>query len=991
MTVMRRCAVVLAGVLGAALLPLSAVVPQDAPVPVKDAAGKVTLPEGFRATLFAGEPDVVQPIAFALDDRGRLWVAECLSYPHWHNDPKDGRDRILIFEDTDGDGKFDKRTVFADKLANVSGLQVGFGGVWVCATPNLLFIPDRDGDDVPDGPPQVLLDGWSLKAQHNVFNALTWGPDGWLYGCNGILATSYVGTPGTPVDQRVPLNCGVWRYHPVKKHFEVVANGTTNPWGLDFDDYGEMFITNCVIEHLFHVVPGAHFKRMYGEDFNPHLYGLLSGCADHLHWAGGPWQESRGGHGAHSDAGGGHAHAGAMVYLGDNWPARYRNGLFTCNIHGNRVNHDLLEPFGSSYRARHGKDFLFANDPWFRGLALQYGPDGGVYIADWCDTGECHNYEVAHTTSGRIYKVTYGQAKHQPEDLARLSDRELVDRQLHANDWHVRHARRLLQERAAAGKLDPQVHPQLTKVLRDHPDVTRKLRALWALYAIGAVDEAQLDSPEEHVRAWTVRLSLEATGPSPRLLAKLTDLARSDPSPLVRMYLASGLQRIPPAQRWALAEQLLAHQEDAQDVYIPLMLWYGVEPLAAADPVRAEALLLKTRIPLLREYLARRITSLGVTKASFDGLITQLGKHDDPPVHRDVLRGMQAALAGMRDAPMPVGWKDTYPVLLASPLTEVRERCLGLAVLFGDDRAWALLRQTVLDAKQPAASRQFALKTMIFKQRPDVVPLLQQMLDDPDLRASAVRGLAGFENAQTPALLLKHYPAWGEGEKADALQTLAARPSFALALLDAVAGKQVPRADVSAFTVRQMLALKNPQVTNRVEQVWGKVRPPGKERAAAIARYKAALTPETLKKADLANGRALYAKHCGSCHRMFGEGGDIGPELTGSQRANLDYVLENVLDPSAVVPREYQVSIVTTAGGRVLTGIIKSETPQAITVQTQNEQVIVPKDEIESRAASPLSMMPEGLLDPLRMDEVRDLVAYLASPVQVPLPGQGKK
>src|SRR5687768_17291558 len=224
---------------------------QDKPLPAADAPKKMTLPDGFRATLFAGEPDVVQPIAFTFDDRGRLWVVECLSYPHWIKG-KEGRDRVTILEDADGDGRIDKRTVFWDRGTNLSGIQLGFGGVWLCATPNLQFLPDRDGDDRPDGPPENLLDGWNIdKAQHNVFNGLEWGPDGWLYGCNGIQSASRVGKPGTPDDKRVPINCGVWRYHPTQRVFEAVAHGTTNPWGLDFDDYGEMFVTNCVIDHLF--------------------------------------------------------------------------------------------------------------------------------------------------------------------------------------------------------------------------------------------------------------------------------------------------------------------------------------------------------------------------------------------------------------------------------------------------------------------------------------------------------------------------------------------------------------------------------------------------------------------------------------------------------------------------------------------------------------------------------------------------------------------
>jgi putative membrane-bound dehydrogenase-like protein len=583
---------------------------RDTPEPPERAVTRMKLPPGFRAELVAGEPQLIKPIAMTTDDRGRLWVVESHSYPHWLKDGKEGRDRILLFERR-ADGRYAGK-VFWDRGTNLSGIALGFGGVWLCATPNLLFIPVRPGADRPAGPPRVVLDGWSLEAKHNVFNGLRWGPDGWLYGCNGITATSHVGKPGTPKAARVPLNCGVWRYHPTRGTFEVFAWGTTNPWGLDFDDHGEMFITNCVIKHLFHVVPGAHFVRMFGQDLNPHCYGLLESCADHIHWGGGDWTSSRGGKGAHSTAGGGHAHAGALVYLGDNWPDAYRDRIFMCNLHGNRVNMDVLVRRGSGYVARHGADFLLVDDPWFRGLALLCGPDGGVFVSDWHDTGEGHNYDKVYP-AGRVFKVSHGKPAAVVVDLAKASDERLVALQLHKNDWWVRHARRLLQERAPTGKLGKGVPGALRKMLAEQPAVTRKLRALWALHAVGALDEralaALLVSPHEAMRAWAVRLLAEGRV-SAATAERLAQMGKEEKSARVRLALASALQRLPAAQRWPITEALAGHAEDAADAYLPLMIWYGIEAVVPAEPQRAAALLLKARIPLVRQYVARRLAAL---------------------------------------------------------------------------------------------------------------------------------------------------------------------------------------------------------------------------------------------------------------------------------------------------------------------------------------------------------------------------------------------
>ncbi|MBM3876663.1 MAG: hypothetical protein FJ386_08100 [Verrucomicrobia bacterium] len=632
--------------------------PGDAPPSPQESLAKITLPPGFRAQLFAAEPDVMQPIAIEFDDRGRLWVAENYAYPQWNKTngvSNSTPDRILILNDRDGDGRFDERKVFFDKGRLITSVLPGFGGVWVLSLPELLFFPDANGDDIPDGPPVVHLDGWTPNARHNFVNGLAWGPDGWLYGRHGITTNSFVGKPGAPDSERVLLNCSIWRYHPVTRKFEVVCRGTTNPWGLDWDENGQAFFSNNVIGHFWHVIPGAYYKRMFGEHFNPHLYELMESCSDHLHWSGAKWQDSRTG-AEHASLGGGHSHCGLMIYLGDNFPREWRGRPFIGNIHGNRTLFDTIERKGSGYAAKHGGNFLMANDPWFRSTAQYYGPDGGVFVTDWSDLGECHDHDGSHRSSGRIYKITYGTPKPVRNlDLAKQSDADLIKLLTHANEWQRRHAQRLLQERAAAGKLAKATSAALLKSLNNAASRHDRLRALWACWVTGAIakDEAGklLASKDEHERWWAVRLltedeashfssahpspALRAPSPlvgrgervgvrgdsealavgagsltlPPSLLLKFTAMAKDDPSPFVRLGLASALQRLKLADRWPIAEALLSHAGDATDKDLPLLTWYGIEPAVAADPAKAALLLAKCQVPQVRQFITRRLAA----------------------------------------------------------------------------------------------------------------------------------------------------------------------------------------------------------------------------------------------------------------------------------------------------------------------------------------------------------------------------------------------
>ena len=1064
-----------------------------------EAAAAMTVPEGFKVQLSAGEPLVHQPIAFTIDSRGRLWVAEAHTYPNRAKEGE-GKDKIIILEDTDGDGTFEKRTVFIEGLNLVSGLELGFGGVWVGAAPYLMFIPDRDGDDVPDGvaregekarqgdkererrgdnenkpslslsaspplafpkdvPPgaTVLLDGFGWQDTHETLNAFIWGPDGWLYGCHGVFTHSKVGKPGTKDEDRQGLNAGVWRYHPTKHLFEVFAHGTSNPWGVDFDDHGQAFITACVIPHLWHMVQGGRYQRQGGQHFNPYTFEDIKTIADHLHYVGRLQDHAWWGHEPHAPtdtlaAGGGHAHAGAMIYLGDNFPPQYRNQIFMHNVHGNRVNVCRFDRAGSGFVGRRAPDFLIANDHWFRGINLKTGPDGSVYLIDWYDKNACHrtNPEIWDRTNGRIYNVKYGspvaprqearsgdqlsagkdanssQNANEPSrlvsrsDTATLSDAELIQLHSHSNEWQVRMARRLLQERAAFGKLDAATPGLLRKArMANEKGAPGTLRLLWTLHAIGAITEEdrlshlgtiveraarpprgnkkkaapKAAAPETQkslkvidpfVTGWAIQLELEDGVVSPAFLQQMLELANDDATPVVRLSLASALQRLPLEQRWELAEALLTHGEDAKDHNLPLVMWYGIEPLVVADPAKAISLAKASKIEKVSRFIVRRATA---TNETINAPVEWLASATDVATQQMLLDEMRLALEGRVNVPQPDAWTPAYDKLLKSDDGAVREKADQLAVAFGDKRILPRMRTVLADAKQPVEQRMKALDLLVKGRDTESAPALRAALSEATLRGPAIRALATFDDAATSPAILALYAKLNDAEKRDAINTLVARPGSAGKLFDAIEKGDVPRTDVHAYHVQQLLGFKDEALAKRITSVWGEIRATAKDKLELIAKQKTVLTASRLKTADLSNGRRLFTKTCAACHILFGEGGKIGPDITGSNRANLDYVLENVLDPSAIVGKDYRMTILALNDGRVVQGLVQKETDSAVTLRTINDTVVVAKSDIEERKLSELSLMPEGQLNQLTPDEQRDLIAYLGTPAQVSIRG----
>lgn len=956
--------------------------------PPAEALAKIKAPPGFHVSVFASEPDVQNPIAMTFDERGRLWVAENYTYAEkgvgWEMRL---RDRVVVFEDTKHTGHFDKRTVFWDGAQKLTSVEVGFGGVWLLCAPKLLFIPDRNGDLVPDGPPETVLDGWNdFEVGHNIVNGLKWGPDGWLYGRHGIQANSYVGKPGAPASERTKLSCCIWRYHPTRHVFEVVCQGTTNPWGMDWNDVGQAFFINTVIGHLWHVIPGAHYKRMYGEDFDPHVYELIDQHADHYHWDHSmSWTESRP-KGKSADLGGGHAHAGLMIYQGDNWPEQYRNTLFTINLHGLRLNNDVLERSGSGYVGKHTNDFLFFNDAWFRGIDLMTGPDGGVYIADWCDMGECHEEDGVHRTSGRIYKVFYGVPHAPPAfDLGKDADEELAQLQLSDNVWYARQARRLLQERAAAGKDLSAVHASLLKIFNEQTDIPKKLRAMWALATSGGAPASwlmkELDDKDENVRVWAIRFLTDEGAPDQEARKKFVWMAAHDKSGLVRLALASALQRIPAAERGVLARALIAHDEDTSDHNLPLMLWYGIEPMDNADPVGFARLEWQTKISLLRTFISRRVTEdIERRPEVVNDLLRTVARKAPVEQQFDVLEGMCQALRGWRKAPKPASWVDSARLFLANDDARLHDRVTELGAVFGDGRALDELRRVVMDDTTAPEQRRISLQFLIENRPTNLLSIILPLLSDRIMAKTAVQGLATFKDPGLADQLIAEYQHFRPDVRPDVIATLTSRASFAKALLNAVADKKIERHDITAFDARQIHNLGDPKLDEELVKVWGEFHTSSEEKERQMAAWEAKLTPERLKAANLQHGHQVFVKTCAVCHRLYGEGAFIGPDLTGSGRTDLRYLLENVVDPSAVVAADYKMCVVETKDDRVLSGIIGGQNERTVTMQTANTKVILQRDEVQSITPSALSMMPEGLLDSLTPDEARDLVAYLMTP-----------
>ena len=1029
-----------------------------------DVAAAAKLPEGFRMQVAAAEPLVQQPIAMAWDMKGRLWIAENNTYAESAKRlDLDLNDRIVILEDTDKDGAFDKRTIFHDKLKQLTSIEVIDGGVFALAPPNLYFFPDTNRDDATDGIPQILVSGFNTNIRHNFANGLRFGPDGWLYGRHGILGASDVivqdrmstdlaGYPTRPADRPLPrfpppgglaipgtialtpgmstvvpptrLTCGVWRYHPQSQVIEMVCEGTTNPWGMDWDAHGNLFFINTVIGHLWHAIPGSHLQRMYGEDSDPYAYELLPHIADHVHWdsKGEDWRETRKGppSSGTDQAGGGHAHSGMMIYQAEQWPSEYRNHLFTLNLHGRRINRERLDRVGSGFVGRHQPDMVFWSDPWFRGIELSTAPDGTVYVLDWSDIGECHEDDGVHRTSGRIYRIAHESPISEdtlrslfPSEVlagkqsskALISHSNCVKILQHPNIWYARELWKGLQFNRLSLDENKELYDLALRPKKLQGDsapttvdpITLQLRALWTLHASNRLREDHLfrilqTKQHESVHAWAIRLIADrldymAEAKQTEAEAEIVDMLASKPiteiSPLVRLYTAALLPKFT-NQQWRIAGMLIKSEDLASDRDFPLVFWYGTKNLLADNPMRASRMAAESLIPKVNELYMRRFAAEGKdAEEATSFLVSNAGQRDNAAWHAAAVNGLWEALRGRTRIAEPTAWKQLAVRAAAHPDLEIREKGILLRAVFGGNDSSQALIEVAESSQSTPSSRRAAIESLGRIDDASAREVLWHMVGDPNLGGIAAESLGTNLSADDANRLLGMYADAPSASKSGIIIAMGKRRDSLPILLDAIDRKIIPSTNIDAATWRQFALLADSDLLNRAKTINPAIGVTA-DQERTIQEWEQLFNSDRLVRADASNGRARWNKLCSQCHKLFGEGGANGPELTGAQRSNLRYWLENVLFPSAIVAENYRVTAFQTADGRVVTGVPLAETEDAITIQTATEKVTLEKPEIVQRKSSSLSLMPSGILDPLSEQERADLLKYLMSPVQVP-------
>ncbi|NIP92788.1 MAG: c-type cytochrome, partial [Akkermansiaceae bacterium] len=901
------------------------------PTPAAEAVTGFKTGTGLAVDLVLAEPLVRQPLFIDFDERGRMWVVQYIQYPNpaglkvltWDKHLRKvfdqvpppppfvkpehrkfiGKDKITIHEDTDGDGVYDKHKTFAEGLNMVTSLAHGKDGVWVLHPPYLLFYPDKNRDDVPDSDPVIHLSGFNLEDTHSISNSLKFGPDGWLYGCTGSTVTARV---RVHLDEKAPrypfLGQNIWRYHPTLHEFELFAEGGWNNFGVDFDAKGRLYSgTNGNLQAV-HFVQGGYYQKGFGKHgphTNPYAFG---------HFYGMPIE-------------------GEKIRLVHQW-IRYESGAIPSlegrwvggNSLGNRVHALRAQPTGSTFRTVEQEKPLQSADKWFRPVHCTIGPDGAIYLADFYDARITHvdprdNWD---RSNGRIYRLRARDAKPgKPRNLRKLSPTDLIKILGNRNQWARRHAQRLLAELR-----DLSVLPALGENLAQDTDAQLALESLWALHRLGAIPDwapAGLRHPDPHVRAWAVRLlgdRRDAT-PTTDVQTRLLAMAMEEAHPEVVSQLAATAQRLYPPSAAAIVGAIATRGEFRDDPFIPQQLWWAMESLVSRSPSRARQLLENPDFwdsPLFRSSILERIGRRFMAQRSDESLATcafllesSAGtEHLDP-----LLRGMEKALEGSTLDPVPPALDETLATLwkTAGPSDEVIRFSLRLK----SPRALAAARPLAADPETPRTQRLEFLKALAeiqdLQSEAVFLDLFRNEKEDPEIRLTALSALRRYSGEEIPATVLKLYPQLGDDLRQTAQSLLAGRPAWALRLLQAVDQRRIPRESITLDSLLLMRSYQHQETSSLITRHWGELRQSSQAKARRIGEIKALLSGE--KKGDPGRGREVFAGTCAACHKFGDQGREIGPNLTGYEMDNLDYLIPAIVDPNLGIREGFELATLT--------------------------------------------------------------------------------
>jgi len=967
---------------------------------------RLTLPDDVRVELVTGEPDITQPLHIHFDFRGRMWVTQYRQYPFpaglkvvrydqhlravFDRVPTappnhvEGADCVTVFEDTTGDGQYDSQRDVITGLNIATSTAVTPQGIWVLNPPYLLFYPDADRDAVVDGPPTVHLAGFGLEDTHSVANSLRVGPDGWLYAANGSTTTAAVrallsDNPATTT--KFQGQC-IWRYHPTEHRFEIFAEGGGNTFGLEIDAVGLTFSgTNGGSTRGMFYPQGSYGQKTWGKHgplTNPHAFGYFN----HMRFEGDTRRFTQ----------------SLVVYQDNALPERYQDQIIAINPLQRVVISSRLEDDTSTFRTTDFEQTIGTTDRWFRPVNIAVGPDGLVYLADWYDTRLTHvdPRDNWHKSSGRIYRLRGESPPPQDTswqdllpsrtrfDLFALSTAEQL--QL------LRHPSRTLRFSCLdvlAASTDPSLDAKLLELVQT-PDDSRRLLALWGLHRRGALNDETLlelldkNEPAAEMRRWAIRLLGDRRHATAPQAAALAALAATETDPRVRSQLASSAKRLPASQALPIIDRMLRHPSDASDLHLPLLVWWALEAHCeqhSAQVTRLFADRALWREPLVIDTILARLMrrfAASDTEYGYQACTDLLRFAPDDDAKAVLMRGFEEAFAGRTVAVLPSALQSELDLFRSQrPASD-----LPLRLRQGDAEAVKLAVRQIADSKVAIAQRIKLIETLGETHTTAAVGELQKRLTQDRsiaIQRAALQALSRFSDpgiGQTIASAYHRSMDAGSNLREIAVRTLASRSEWAQRLIDEIDAARIPAETVPGDVVLQMQSLEQPSLQPSLVRLWGTLRETPAEKRAAIERLEQLVRGDGA--IDLGHGRQLFTQHCGKCHTLFGAGGKVGPDLTGYERSNLDFLSLAVVDPSAAIREEFTNYRLLTVDGQVLTGLLENQTPETYTLRTAEGQAVqIDRDDVEQLSASPVSLMPENLLTPLSSAAVRDLFGYL--------------